>query len=142
MNAIDATIPAPHRVVINGTLDELNVLKSSLVLNTKDGLVNVLAHDKSLVSGLTGFVGKEITIIGRAHYWPCGQLSFIDITSYHVPGKKDSFFSRKPRAMSAMQQLSCQVQQKPQKNPFAAMLGHWPGDESDEEFEQLLKQVG
>lgn len=141
MVAIEATMPAPHKVVINGALDELNVSKSNLVLNTEDGLVNVFAHDNSLVLGLVNFLGKEITITGRAHYCTGGQLSFIDIESYHVPEKKDSFFSRKPRAMSAEQQLMFQAQHKAQKHTFTAMLGHWPGDESDEEFVQLLKQV-
>lgn len=142
MVAIEATTPAPHRVVIYGTLDELNVSNSIMVLNTEDGLVTVFAHDNSLMLGLAGYLGKEITLTGRAHYCPGGQLSFIDVESYHVPEKKDRFFSRKPRAMSAEQQLLFQAQHKAQKNAFAALLGHWPGDESDEEFIQILKQVG
>jgi len=86
-------------------------------------------------------MGKELTITGMAHYKPGGQVSFIEIQEYYEPGEKDIFFSRKPSAMDAQQQIQFQLKKGKKKNPLADIIGKWPGNESEEEFEKMLKEL-
>jgi len=138
---LEESIPEPTKIVINGQLDEMKVSKNKLGLLTKDGMVNVFANNEDIIRGIVDFMGKEVTITGMAHYKPSGHLSYVEIQEYVQPGEKDSLFSRKPTAMTAKQQLLFQSKQVKKKNLISDLIGKWPGDESDEEFDKLLKDL-
>lgn len=42
---------------------------------------------------------------------------------------------------TADQQLQKQLKQLNGKNPLPEIVGKWPGDETDEEFEQMIKEL-
>lgn len=52
-----------------------------------------------------------------------------------------TFFSRKPKSETVEQQLERQIREKG-GNQLAKIMGKWPGDETDEEFEKLLNDLG
>ena len=138
---LEDSIPEPTKVIINGKLDEMKYSKSKLVLITNDGAVNAFAKDYVVIDGIVQYMGKELTITGMAHYKPGGQVSFIEIQEYYEPGEKDIFFSRKPSAMDAQQQIQFQLKKGKKKNPLTDIIGKWPGNESEEEFEKMLKEL-
>lgn len=140
---LEDSIPEPKNVIVNGQLDEMKVSKGKLGLLTEQGFVNVFANDKSIIENTVRFMGKEVTISGLAHYKPNGQLSFVEIREFKEPGARDRYFSKKPHAMTAKQQVLWQAKQG--KNP-----GSWDSlksisgllsDISDEEFEEMLQAV-
>jgi hypothetical protein len=55
--------------------------------------------------------------------------------------EKDNFFSRRPRLNTVELQIERQLRQGKKRNALADLVGQWPGDETDEEFEQLLKDL-
>ncbi len=139
ISLLEDSIPEPKKVIVNGQLDEMKVSKGKLGLQTEQGFVNVFANDNALIQGIVEFMGKDVTISGMAHYKPNGQLSFIEIQDYGKPSLTDKFFSKKPNAMTAHQQLLFQAKQGKKSNPLEDIIGMWPGDETDEEFAELLK---
>ncbi len=140
---LEDSIPEPRKVIVNGQLDEMKVSKGKLGSQTAQGLVNVVANDALIIQNIIGFMGREVTITGMAHYKPNGQLSFVEIQEYRAPGARDAFFSKKPVAMSARQQLLFQAKQK--KSPSLAALKSMAGllkDEiSDEQFQEMLRDA-
>jgi len=52
----------------------------------------------------------------------------------------DAFFSKKPKVETVEQQLERQIRKKG-GNQLAQIMGKWPGNETDEEFEQMLKDL-
>ncbi|OFX41933.1 MAG: hypothetical protein A2X08_01865 [Bacteroidetes bacterium GWA2_32_17] len=138
---LEDSIPEPTKVIINGKLDEMKYSKSKLVLITNEGAVNAFAKDYVVIDGIVHYMGKELTISGMAHYKPNGQVSFIEIQEYYEPGKKDIFFSRKPLAMDTQQQIAFQLKAGKSRNPLTAIIGKWPGNESDDEFQKMLKDL-
>jgi len=86
-------------------------------------------------------MGREVTIAGMAYFKPSGQLSYVEIQEYSEPNEKDSFFSKKPKSRSFEQQLLFQLKEGKKKNPLSDLIGKWPGDESDEEFDKLLNNL-
>lgn len=143
ISRLEESIPEPAKVRVNGELDEMKVSKGKLGLRTAEGFVHVFANDKAIIENIISFMGKEVTITGMAHYKPNGQLSFIEIHDYSAPGETDGFFSKKPSAMTAKQQLLFQAKQGKGPNALAA-IKHISGllsNMGEDEFEVMLKAV-
>ena len=140
---LDDSIPEPKKVIINGQLDEMKVSKGKLGLQTEQGFVLVNNKDGSVIPDIVSFMGKEVTISGMAHFKPNGQLSFVEIEEFSEPGKTDKFFSKKPNAMTAQQQLLFQVKQGKGVQSLDSLknISGLLEDISDEEFEEMLKAV-
>jgi hypothetical protein len=141
---MEDSIPEPKKVIVNGQLDEMKVSKGKLGLQTEQGFVNVFANDKSIIESIVGFMGKEVTISGVAHYKASGQLSFVEIKEYSEPGARDRFISKKPRAMTAHQQLLFQAKQSKKSSSLSALKsisGLLKDEISDEQFEEMLQDI-
>lgn len=141
---LEDSIPEPKRVIVNGQLDEMKVSKGKLGLQTEQGFVNVFANDKTIIENIVSFMGKEVTISGMAHYKPNGQLSFVEIQEYSEPGARDKFFSKKPTAMTAHQQLLFQAKQTKKSSSLLALKsisGLFKDEISDEQFKEMLKDI-
>jgi len=141
---LEDSIPEPKKVIVNGQLDEMKVSKGKLGLQTEQGFVNVFANDKSIIERIVSFMGKEVTISGIAHYKASGQLSFVEIQEYSEPGARDRFFSKKPRAMTAHQQLLFQAKQSKKSSSLSALKsisGLLKDEISDEQFEEMLQDI-
>lgn len=140
---LEESIPEPKKVIVNGQLDEMKVSKGKLGLQTEKGFVNVFANDKTIIENIVSFMGKEVTISGMAHYKPNGQLSFVEIREFGEPGARDRYFSKKPNAMTAKQQLLFQAKQGKGPNSLDALksISGLLSDISDDEFEEMLKAV-
>lgn len=136
------TIPEPQKTVINGVIDEMKFSRKQLVLVTENKQkVVVLPPSEHTLTEIKDFFGKEITITGMAHFKPGGQLSYLQMDRFGKPGKADKFFSKKPDKMSMQQQIALQIREGKKKNPLDDVIGKWPGDETDEEFERMLKDL-
>lgn len=141
---LEESIPEPQKVVVNGQLDEMKYSKGRLGLQTEQGVVNVFTNDKSIIENIVCFMGKDVTITGLAHYKPNGQLSFVEIQEYKEPGAKDKFFSKKPSAMTAQQQLLFQAKQSKKSGSISALKsisGLLKDEISDNQFEEMLRDL-
>lgn len=142
IEALYKTIPQPGKIVVNGIIDEMRFSKKQLVLVTEDKQrVVVIPPSEDTLTKIKAFFGQEITLTGMAHYKPGGQLSFVELESFGKPGKADRFFSKKPDKMTIQQQIAIQLKEGKKKNPLDEVIGKWPGEETDEEFEQMLKSL-
>lgn len=141
---LEDSIPEPKKVIVNGQLDEMKISKGKLGLQTEQGLVNVFANDTNIIESIVSFMGKEVTISGMAHYKPNGQISFVEIQEYGEPGARDRFFSKKPSAMTAHQQLLFQAKQSKKSSSLSALKsisGLLKDEISDEQFQEMLKDI-
>ncbi len=130
---LEENIPEPSKVAVLGTFDELKYSKQKVVLVTVDGVINATVPDEALFLQMLEYVGKELTITGMANYKPNGKLSFIEINNFSEPGKADKYFAKIPQALTVQQQIDFQLKERKSLNPFASLIGKWPGEESWEE---------
>jgi len=141
---LEESIPEPQKVIVNGQLDEMKVSRNKLGLQTEQGFVNVFANERTIIEKIVSYMGKEVTISGMAHYKPNGQLSFVEIQEYGEPGARDKFFSKKPTAMTAYQQLLFQAKQAKKSNSLLALKsisGLLKDEISDLQLQEMLKDV-
>ncbi|MBI5215428.1 MAG: hypothetical protein HY960_06705 [Ignavibacteriae bacterium] len=135
---LEDAIPEPNKVIVNGRLDEMKYSRSKLVLITDEGNINAFTKNVNIINSMAEYFGKDLTISGMAHYKPGGQLSYIEVQEFSQPGQKDKFFSRKPSAMNARQQIAFQLKSGKTRNPLSLITGKWPGDES---LDEILKDL-
>lgn len=136
------SIPEPQKVMINGIIDEMKYSKKQLVLMTeKKERIIVQPREEAMIANIAAFFGKQITLSGIAHFKPGGQLSYVQLEYFGEPGKGDRFFSKKPHKMGVQQKVAMQLREGKKANPLDDIIGKWPGDETDEEFEQMLKEL-
>lgn len=143
ISLLEERIPEPRKVIVNGQLDEIKVSKGKLGLQTENGIITVIAKSETTLNEIFKYIGKEITITGIAHFKPNGQLSFVEVGEFGQPNATDKYFSKKPNAMTAQQQLLFQVKQGKGRN-FLTALENVQGlldDISDEEFNEMLKNT-
>jgi hypothetical protein len=135
------TIPQPEKTVVAGIIDEMKFSKEQVVLTTSDNKKIVVIVPKKLFDELKDFFGREIAITGIAHFKPGGQLSFVKMENFGNMGKAAKLLSRKPDKMTMQQQIALQLREGKKRNPIDEIFGKWPGNESDEEFEKMLKDL-
>ena len=144
ISLLEDSIPESKKVIVNGQLDEMKVSKGKLGLQTEQGFVFVNNKDGSIIPQILEFMGKDITIGGLAHYKPNGQLSFVEIQEFSKPGAKDKFFSKKPSAMTANQQLLFQAKKIKKSSSLEALKsisGLLKEEISDEQFNEMIKEI-
>lgn len=141
ISKLEESIPNPKRVIISGKLDEMKVSEGRLGLQTNDGLVYIYTSDVETISNILEYMGKDITINGTGHFKPNGEVNFVDIIAFEEYKLNDQHFNKKPLAYNSMQQVLHQTKKGKKRNPISDLLGNWPGNESDKEFDDLLKSL-
>jgi hypothetical protein len=131
--------PAPQAVRVVGKLNEMRAhdLMFKLVLEggkTVQGIASDLGHEK-----LKAFWGQPAVVTGMAIFKPSGAVLRVDAEDIAAPTAADRImFSAMP------QPLFKPLEKGPGFGRFGilALRGHWPGDESDDEVEAALREIG
>jgi len=139
IKVLEDEIPDPQHVVLNGVVELLQFSKLKVKIKTEEGIVDGFLADDLSSEDIASFWGKVVTITGTSHFKPRGK-SVIEIERVFEPGEGDSYFSKRPKSETVEMQLERQIREKG-SNPLAEIIGRWPGDETDEEFEQMLKAL-
>lgn len=139
---LEDTYPDSQNVVVNGIIDILEHSKSKVTIQTKQGKIFGTLNEPKLFEVVKDFWGSQATVYGIGHFKPNGSLNFIEVDRILRSTPDDRFFSKIPFAENTAQQIQRQIAKKPNKNWMNEIAGKWPGDESDEEFNQLLKELG
>jgi len=121
---LEESYPEPQNIVVNGKIDILQHSKSKVTINTEQGTINGILKDTSLNAEIKQYWGTDATVYGIGH-----------------STQDDKYFSRIPFAESAEQQILKQIIDKSKKNWANDIFGKWPGEETDEEFDTLLKNL-
>ena len=136
---LDEATPEPQQVLVNGTVDVLEYSKSKLTLVTNGGKLTAIFSDEEQLNQARPFWGLQVTLAGQAHFKSNGQLMYVLVDRIFESRPQDKFFSKVPNAENARQQLKRQIRERTPKNWMAEIAGKWPGNETDKEFEEMLK---
>lgn len=139
IKVLEDEIPDPQPVVLNGVVELLQFSTLKVKIKTEEGIVDGFLADDLSSEDIASFWGKEVTITGTSHFKPRGK-SIIEIERVFEPGEGDTYFSKRPKSETVEMQLERQIREKG-SNPLAKIIGKWPGGETDEEFEQMLKEL-
>jgi hypothetical protein len=136
----ETEIPSPEPVIVSGRIEELKYSNQRVKILTKEGLVDAFLSESFIPQDITSWWGKEATVTGTLHHKP-GKRYTIEIERIFDQEIGDDFFSKKPKHENLEDQITRQIAEGKDLNPLKFIVGTWPGDESDEEFEDLLKSL-
>lgn len=136
-----ATTPSPQRVRVVGKLDMVRASTQSFALRLDDGQeVRGVLGSGSILEAAAHLNGR-VLVLGRAIYRASGRLLRIDADEITAGEQESSVFSRIPAPrVRRWDTSSLRVPQGP-KSGVAAILGQWPGDETDEEIDAWLEEI-
>jgi hypothetical protein len=139
--SFSSEIPQPRRVRIAGKLDMLRASTQAFGLIIEGGEEVPGVFVRGDIGELAPLFQKEVLVLGKAVYRPSGRLLRIDAETMTLAAAADHFFSQIPRPRRKKFDLREIVNEQAHKKGIAAILGKWPGDESDEEIEHVLKEL-
>ncbi len=131
--------PAPQRVRILGQLDglEASTQRFSVLLDSGEKVVGVFAEDR--MEAMHSLWRKRVLVLGTAVYRASGRLLRIDSEVVKSGESESAIFSRMPTPSHAKLDVSKLRKSQGPRSGMAAIMGQWPGDESDEEIDAALR---
>ncbi|MCB0220475.1 MAG: hypothetical protein KDH09_12320 [Chrysiogenetes bacterium] len=132
--------PEPRRVMVAGKLDAIRDHDHMFTLILPDGkTIKGLAEEiESRI--LADFFGEPAVVSGFAHYRPSGAVLRIEADRIEKPGKNDlEIFGMEPGPLVAQLDARAYDQLQGPRSGINAIVGQWPGDETDEELAEFLE---
>lgn len=134
--------PRPQRVRVAGKVDEIRHSDRAftLVLESGEPVRGVLAEGEPEL--LAPFFGKLAIVSGMAQFRPSGTLLRVDADLVESASESDmALWSEPPQPLfGGLDALELRRPQGP-RTGINAVIGAWPGDETDDEIFALLEEM-
>ncbi|MDO8587548.1 MAG: hypothetical protein Q7T82_10970 [Armatimonadota bacterium] len=135
--------PAPERTIVAGYLDELKHSKRafSLILSDGHSLKGLLPQgDPSAYANLWG---KRVVVDGEVTFKPSRAVSLILAENIELATDTDKAWDRVPVPhLISLDELKPRIAPKPGTSGMDKVFGRWPGDETTEQIEHALSEIG
>mgnify|MGYP006280699927 CR=1 FL=1 len=132
--------PETQQVRVYGILDMVRISTGTLGLRLEHGeeIRGVLRTDNA--GPARELLGQPVILLGEAVFRPTGSLLRIDVDEVRPARPQDSFFGDMPRPRQSTQ-ISPAMPQRGTPGGVAAIMGRWPGDETDADIARTLREV-
>ena len=134
--------PGARRVRVAGKVDAIRHSDRAftLVLDSGEQIRGVLAEGDP--ESLASFFGKVAIVSGLAQFRPSGSLLRVDADGLEPGGEADlALWSQSPAPLFApMETRELRRAQGP-RSGLSAVVGSWPGEETDDEIFALLEEI-
>lgn len=136
-----AATPPPQRVRVVGTLDMVCATTQGFALHLDDGQEVRGVVVSGSVGDAAANLDRRVLVLGRAIYRASGRLLRVDADQITAAGDESTLWSRVPHPRR--RKLDLAQYRKPQgpTSGMSAILGRWPGDETDEEIQEALERL-
>jgi len=139
--SLSAEVPRPQRVRLVGRLDMIRASTQAFALLLDDGSeVRGVVSDGE-VSSHASLVGRRVLCLGQAVYRPSGKLLRVESDSVAATTDSNAFFSAAPRSARRRPDLRELFDEQKNKSGIRAIIGQWPGDETDDEILAALRDM-
>jgi hypothetical protein len=142
--AVDRLIhstPEPQRSRVSGTLDTIRHSDRMFTLLLEDGKAAKGIAEGLAAKQLAALFGDSVVVSGTAVFRASGGLLRIEAESIEPAGSDAAVWARVPAPLfRVMDAASLRSPQGP-RSGVSAVIGHWPGDESDEEIATALREL-
>lgn len=135
--------PESRKIIVSGTLDQLSNSRRGFVLQLRGGRKIRGFYPSSEAASIANHYAQRVVVDGEAVYRPSGDIASIIATKIRLAEEGDAIWERVPKAAPrVLDDLKPELLVAAGGSPFARIFGAWPGDESDEEIEEMLANLG
>ncbi len=125
------------RIRLEGTLDMVRASDSTFTLLLSDGRSIAYRLVGYPIQGLARLLGRQLIVFGTGHLGPGGEMEGVEADGF-LPNDGQLWIrsaSEPPFSREVGEEMARRLQ--------AAMANwSWPGDETDEEIQQALRELG
>jgi hypothetical protein len=139
---LKAETPNPQRVRVVGKLDMIRRSNDNFALRLDDGQEIRGVTTQGTVADLVSLFDQRVVVTGYAIYRPSGHLLRVDAENVFPGDDESSFWSTIPLPRIEGIDMARIRTYQGKKSGVAAILGRWPGDETEEELLSMLKELG
>lgn len=142
--AVDRLIratPQPQRTRVSGTLDTIRHSDRMFTLVMDDGKAAKGIADGVAVEQLAALFGQRVVVAGTAVFRPSGTVLRIEADSIDAAAADAAVWSRIPAPLFRDLDTTALRQPQGQRSGVNAIIGRWPGEESDEEVAVALTEL-
>lgn len=134
--------PPPAHIRLTGKLDMIRHSTRSFGLLLEDGEeVRGVLEAQDQMDELKRLLGSNVLVVGRAVYRPSGKLLRIDAQGFEPGNGQPKLFAKVPPPREKQPNIVRTKVSEYHRRGIAAFFGTWPGDETDQDFERMLKEV-
>lgn len=133
--------PTPQRLRIVGQLDGLvaSTQRFSILLDSGEKVVGVFTDDQ--MDAMQKLWRKRVLVLGTAIYRASGRLLRIDADIVRPGEGEPQIFSQMPSPPGTKIDVVKLRKSQGPKSGINAIIGKWPGDETDEELTAILEEL-
>jgi hypothetical protein len=144
IEAVDHLIrstPSPQRARVAGTLDTIRHSDRMFTLLVEGGkAVKGIAEDIA-AEQLAGLFGQSVVVSGTAVFRASGTLLRIEAETIEPAGSDTQIWARVPTPLFRIMDVGSLRQPQGPRSGVNAVVGRWPGDETDEEIAAALREL-
>jgi hypothetical protein len=133
--------PTPQRVRLVGKLDglEASTQRFSLLLDSGERVAGV--YPEEISDRLQQLWRRRVLVLGTCVFRASGNLLRVEAESIDDGASASPLFSTPP--VASRSRLDPNRLRRPQgtRSGMAAIMGRWPGDETEEEIESALERI-
>ena len=138
--ANERQLPPEQRVRLAGRLDTIRYSDRMFTLKLESGVTLCGIADGVPPDTLAGLFGKRVTVSAMATFRPSGRVLRLHADRIEPAGDDFSLWSVEPRPLWGAAAPSLRQPQGP-RSCINAIIGLWPGDESEAELAAALEAL-
>lgn len=138
---LSSLMPRPRQVRVVGTLDMLRASTNALAIQLESGEEAPGVLVRGDVAAHRDLLKRQVVVMGKAVYRPSGNLLRIDVVEMRPARPEDAFFKTIPEPSSNGVSIERAMRRQGRRRGVAGIIGRWPGDETDEQIEQALREL-
>lgn len=142
--AVDRLIhstPAPQRARVSGTLDTIRHSDRMFTLLLEGGKAAKGIAEGLAAKQLAELFGQSVVVSGTAVFRASGGLLRIEAEAIEPAGSDAAVWARVPAPLFRIMDAASLREPQGPRSGVNAVIGHWPGDESDEEIATALREL-
>lgn len=135
------TTPEPQRARVSGTLDTIRHSDRMFTLLMEHGRAVKGIAEGVATEQLAGLFGQRVVVAGTAVFRPSGALLRVEAEAIDAAGEDAAVWDRLPAPLFRGLETAVLRQQQGMRSGVNAIIGRWPGEESDEEVAAALREL-
>jgi len=144
IRAVDQLIrstPHPQRARVSGTLDTIRHSDRMFTLLIEGGKAAKGIAEGIAAEQLAELFGQHVIVSGTAVFRPSGGLLRIEAETIEPAGSDAAVWARVPAPLFRIMDAASLRQPQGPRSGVNAVMGRWPGDESDDEVAAALREL-
>lgn len=138
---IRRSIPRPERVRVMGLLDLLTATQRGFQLKLHDDTIIRGRFQEEQREQFQELWNQQVIISGQAEFKPSGFVRHLQAERISIATEAHRIWAEQPRASQTSFESREFHHPRESKGGLAALVGKWPGDESDDEIDAQLRDL-